>query len=76
MKTILRGYKPLDFTSQDGKAVKGTKLFVTFPSTGTTGEETASFFIPADKPLPKLSVGGSYLADFDNRGKLIAISES
>lgn len=76
MKTTLRGFKSLDFTSNDGKAVKGTKLFVTFPSNGTTGEETASFFISADKTLPKLVVGSTYAADFDNKGKLLSITES
>ncbi|BAK97433.1 hypothetical protein OBV_02350 [Oscillibacter valericigenes Sjm18-20] len=76
MKTTLRGYKQLDFTSNDGKAVKGTKLFVTFPSNGTTGEETASLFISADKTLPKLVVGSSYVADFNTKGRLLSITES
>lgn len=76
MKMTMRGFKSLDFQSNDGKPVKGTKLFVTFPSAGTTGEEAASFFVSAEKVLPKLVVGNIYVADFDNRGKLLTISEA
>jgi hypothetical protein len=75
MKFTLRGHKQLDFISNDGKPVKGTKVFTSFSSNGITGEETASFFISADKTLPKLVVGSTYAADFDNKGKLLSITE-
>ncbi len=75
MRIMLRGSRPLDFTSDNGDKVQGVRLFVSFPSDGVAGEETAAFFVRAGMPLPKLEVGKPYNAEFSNKGKLIGISE-
>ena len=76
MKVTLKGFKTLDFVSNDGKKIKGTKLYVSYPGSGVTGEETASFFVPAEKQLPKITIGGNYQADFDNKCKFLGLSEA
>lgn len=75
MKVSLLGYKPLNFVSNDGKNVQGTKLFVSFSSAGVTGAESSAFFVKSEMTLPKLVVGNAYVADFSNTGKLIGLYE-
>jgi hypothetical protein len=76
MRAILRGFRTVDFTPQNGEPVKGTKIFYGFGADGVTGEETADNFL-RDEMLGKLElkVGGIYNLEFSNKGKLIRIDK-
>ena len=77
MKAILRGYKNLDFTTEKGDTVKGTKIFYGFTNEGVIGEEVAENFI-RDDVLGKmeLKIGGFINVEFSNKGKLIRIDRA
>ena len=74
MLATLHGIRPLDFTANDGKKVKGTQLFVSFEENGVTGRATDKVFVKADIELPKkLQIGQEIDLYFDRKGKVEAV---
>lgn len=79
MKVKLAGCQVLDFTSSDGKTVKGTKLFVLAEDKNVVGFKPYDFFVGADRNdivLIKLSdfIGKDIDLEVDLKGKPICIS--
>ena len=74
MKMTLLGYRQLDFTGNDGNAVKGTTLFVSFQENGVLGEATDKLFVRSDIAIPKLEIGKPFIVNFNRRGKVESIS--
>ena len=76
MKCYVIGKRKLDFTSSDGKAVKGLSLYLgmTSDSDSLEGMEAARFFVSEAK-LPKedIIVGTDIEVYFDRRGKIDSI---
>lgn len=69
MLMLLRGYRQIDFKSDDGP-VRGIHLFVTFQEDGVTGEMVDKLFLREGFPVPKgLTVGGQIDVAFNRRGK-------
>lgn len=72
----LIGIKKLDFTSDKGEHVVGTKLFVGFTKEGVEGLETDSFFLREGFNLPKdLKPNDKLNLIFDNRKKLESVAK-
>jgi hypothetical protein len=75
MHANLLGIRILDFTGNDGKAVKGTQLFIAFQDKDVTGQATDKLFVRSDITLPKgLEVGKAIHVFFNRKGKVEAIS--
>lgn len=70
---VLLGYRPLDFTTDDGNAVKGTQLFVRFPEDGVTGEMCDKLFVRDGIELPALTPGMTLDIRFNRKGKVAAV---
>lgn len=70
---ILLGYRKLDFTTDDGNAVKGTQLFVRFPEDGVTGEMCDKLFVRDGVELPALTPGMTLDISFNRKGKVAAV---
>ena len=73
MIMTLKGYRKLDFTTDDGNVIKGNQLFVSFPEDGVTGEMTDKLFIQDGMELPALAPGMSLDVTFNRRGKVVAV---
>lgn len=70
MQVYLCGERNLDFTSKDGKQIKGTQLFVSYPWEGVTGEMTDKIFARPEIALPPEMAPGDILdITFDKRGR-------
>lgn len=60
------GKRPLDFTSADGKQIKGTQIFVAYkdpnPKSEAEGELVDKVFVSADSPveIPMFKYGDEY----------------
>lgn len=54
MKGRILGFKTVDYTAADGKAVKGISLFLAFNDIDVFGENVKSEFISSTKPLFRL----------------------
>lgn len=70
MRVIIVGYQALDFTSSDGKPIKGTSLFVTHPSDNVVGLVAKKFFVNDKVALPVLDVGKSVDVYFNDKQKV------
>jgi hypothetical protein len=73
MEVIVAGYKALDFVSDKGDRVVGTKLFVAFPEEGVVGQMVDSYFVRPAIKLPELKPNAKLDLAFDRRGKLISV---
>lgn len=66
MKAKVLGKRPLDFSTNDGKRVQGTQIFVAYkdtnPKSETEGELTEKLFIPVDSDvqIPRFNYGEEY----------------
>jgi len=70
MLMYLLGRRHLSFQNNDGKAVEGDQLFVSYPKEGVEGEMTDKIFIRQGFALPpKMTPGDTLEIAFDNRGK-------
>ena len=75
MKMNLLGYRQLDFVGNDGNAVKGTTLFVSFEEAGVTGLATDKLFIRPEIEIPKgVEIGKPLIINFNRRGKVESIA--
>ena len=52
MRAYARGIKQLDFTTKEGERVKGTQVFVSYPSDGVVGEIVDKIFLREGFTLP------------------------
>ena len=76
MYVEVNGMKKLDFTAQDGSAVKGTQLFISFDDPEVVGTRTDKIFIRDGMALPAgLKPGVALSIDFDMKGKVVAVTE-
>lgn len=74
MKVTLMGKKAIDFTAADGRAIKGSNIYVAFPEDKTEGLMTEKHFIHADKVDDKVLVVGTDIdLVFNSRGKIEAV---
>lgn len=62
MLVKVHGVRKLDFKTDDGKEIKGTNIFVTYPVEHVEGETVDKVFILADKTdiLPVFKFGEEY----------------
>lgn len=76
----LVGFQKLDFTTSDGKQIKGTKIHYTYQPTGTRAENTVGsltdthfFNSDLEKSLPMLNIGYDYefKTEFDGRRAVV-----
>lgn len=74
MKSILLGIRGLDFSTEDGK-VKGTQLFLAFPSDGVIGQETGKAFVRPELCPEGLAdcIGSEIDVAYNNKGKVIGV---
>jgi len=72
MTVKLVGYANLDFSSKDGD-VKGTHLYLNLPDPDVIGMSVAKVWAKDGFELPQLIPGNEYDADFNQKGKLVAI---
>lgn len=76
MQQYLCGYKRIDFVSDGGKPVKGTKLYTIYPDpeAGVVGQFSESLFVAEGFPLPELEPGQTLDITYNRRGKPVSIS--
>ena len=78
MLVTLLGYMILDFLNDAGEKISGTNVWVSWPlieSPTANGVEAAKFFIPSTVNLPTLTPGAEYEARFNNKGRLLSLTE-
>lgn len=74
MKVTLMGKRALDFTTADGKAIKGTSIYVAYPAEGVDGMICEKHFIRDGKVDEKtLIVGADVDLVFNSKGKIDAV---
>lgn len=73
MLVKLNGYKNLDFVTEEGNAIKGTQLFVSYAEEGVVGEMTDKLFLRDGLALPALTVGAALNVEFNRKGKVIGV---
>ena len=65
------GKKPLNFTTEDGKTIDGTHIFVTYEETGVEGVVAEKLFVSSTKFDTKyVCVGDSLEIYFNRYGKV------
>lgn len=69
----LLGFRHLDFSTEDGSAVKGVQIFVAFEEDGVTGRMAEKFFIRDGLELPTLTPGMSMDIRFTRKGKVESV---
>lgn len=69
----LLGFRHLDFTTDDGSAVKGVQLFVAFAEDGVTGRMADKLFIRDGIALPTLTPGMTLDISFNRKGRVVSI---
>lgn len=69
MQVLLLGHRLLDFTTSDGTAIKGCKLYYAFTEDGVNGRMCDSLFVRDDFPLPALKPGQTLDISFNRKGK-------
>lgn len=69
----LLGFRHLDFTTDDGSAVKGVQLFVAFAEDGVTGRMADKLFIRDGIALPALTPGMMLDISFNRKGKVESV---
>jgi hypothetical protein len=75
MKATLLGIRVLDFTGNDGNAVKGTQLHVAFAEDGIDGHAVDKLFVKPEVQIPKgIKPGDEITIMFNRRGKAVAIT--
>ena len=76
MKATLLGVQKLDFTTDKGEQVVGTKIFCAFPHDNVMGLCTDNYFLRDNVPaLPKeAKINESINLYFNRKGKIEAIS--
>ena len=74
MLVKVQGFRQMDFKGSDGKQVKGTTLYASYPEDGVTGEVTDKFFIKPEVSIPKgVAIGKTLDIGFNRRGKVETI---
>lgn len=70
MKVKVIGSRKLDFETQNG-SVRGTQIFVTYPTDGVNGEIADKVFVPASSRvvIPALTNGKVYDFVYEGLGK-------
>ena len=81
MTVNLIGWRKLNFTNNNGEIVAGTSVWLTWlleETANSAGSEAEKFFIAEGGPvqLPVLQVGTPYTATFNNRGRLVSLTEA
>lgn len=70
------GSQKLDFISSDGKQIKGTNLYVTYPANGVEGLKTDKFFLKNEIALPDFKANEKLEVYFNQRGKVEFIEKA
>lgn len=68
------GTQKVDFNTQDGKHISGTKLHWAFPDDNVEGEAVEAVFLREDIPLPALRPGQGIEVEYNRRGRVIAVA--
>lgn len=72
MNVQVVGLKHLDFTSNEGQRIQGTKIFVVYDAQDeyTEGKVTDSVFIPSNSPVvvPRFKFGDEYDFVYESSG--------
>lgn len=75
MKVRILGFAPVDFTSGDGKHIKGSSLYVAFADEVVTGEKCDKVFLHDGITLPQgTKIGAEVELGFNMRGKVESIA--
>lgn len=71
MRVNLMGKQLLDFTSGDGKPIRGTNLFVAHPADGVEGVVCKKFFVSIKTELPAgLEIGKALDIYFNDKKQI------
>ena len=74
MQVNILGVAAVDFTTKDGKHIKGNSIYVTFPDESVTGEKAERLFLKENIKLPSgVKIGDAVEVTFDMRGRPEAI---
>lgn len=75
MKVCLVGKRLVDFTAEDGRRVCGASLYIGYDSDGVEGMVVDKVFVSSELVSAKdLTVGADINIEFNNRGRVIAVS--
>lgn len=75
MKVRILGFSAVDFTSGDGKHIKGSSLYVAFADEAVTGEKCDKVFLRDGITLPQgTKIGSEVELGFNMRGRAESIS--
>lgn len=65
------GRQVLDFSTKEGQAVKGVKLFVAYPEENTEGLRTDGIFVREGIAIPKeMKINDKLDISYNNRGRI------
>ena len=64
------GKMELDFKAADGKAIKGTNLYIAFSSSNVEGLKTDKVFVKPEIQMPTVNIGDELDLSFDMNGKI------
>lgn len=71
------GIKVVNFTADDGKVIKGRRIYVAFESNGVEGMETDSMFLSDDKfGDVDIVVGLDYSVSYNRYGKVETLTKA
>ncbi len=74
MLAKLLGSQKFDFISSDGKSVKGTSIFISYPDENVVGLRCERMFINDSIQLPELTPGSEISLTFNRKGKVETVS--
>ena len=74
MKVTAFGFRPVNFTADDGRTITGTTLYIGYEAEGVEGLATEKIFVSAEKMPKKAIVPGSDVeVVFNMKGKVEAV---
>lgn len=77
MQIRILGLMNVQFTTSDGKEIKGTNIFGGFKDSNVQGMKTQKFFVNEDVKFPEqMKINDILDISFDYRGKIESITKA
>lgn len=70
MQVRLLGVQPVNFTNNNGEAIKGTNIFCAFKDENVEGLRTEKFFLKDGIKLPECKINDTIEISFNMKGKV------
>lgn len=75
MKVCLIGKRLVDFTAEDGRRICGASIYIGYEDNDVEGMVVDKVFVSSEKvALNDLKVGADLDIEFNNKGRVIAVS--